>query len=266
MKRPLSMGRGALAARTLFVLVALGGCLAAVAYAATAPHAARKTSAAGASGAGTRPAERLARRTWRLPRPWIVKHPETVSTSATAIFAFRAKDRTAQFECSLDGRTWSRCAKRTTYRGLGFGEHTFSVRMVRGRRHGRSSSYRWFLLEPKPFSIEPRVAELGDLFPGSGPVSLPVTIVNPNPVPIFVTALGVAVNADLPGCESAANFEALPSSASAAAPVVVPAGGSVELPSAAASAPALGLRELPFNQDACQGAHVPLLFSGEAHG
>jgi hypothetical protein len=40
----------------------------------------------------------------------------------------------------------------------------------------------------------------------------------------------------------------------------------VTLPAPGVSPPAIQLRDLPFNQDACQGARFPLAFSGEARG
>jgi hypothetical protein len=254
-------GRGALAARTLSALAVLGGCLAAVAYAATGPHSGDHSSPA-AGGAELQ--ARLAPA--RLPVVRIIAHPQATSTVHNARFAFRVRGAKRRFECHLDSGPWTRCAAPVVYRGLAVGSHSFSVRVRAKRRHGRASTYRWTLLEPKPFSVEPRLAGIPDLFPGAGSVQLPVTLTNPNPVPILVTAIRVAVSADPPGCESTSNFELLPSSASAASPVLVPAGGVVDLPSATATAPAIGLRDLPLNQDACQGAEVPLLFTGEAHG
>lgn len=259
MERLRSAGRGALAARTLLVLAALGGCLAAVAYATGYPRADDRM-AVGREGYNGRGAVA------RLPFVRITAHPQMTSTSPTARFAFVARGARRRFECKLDSGSWTRCAAPAIYRGLATGPHTFSVRVWAGRWRGRTSAYRWTLLEPKQFSIEPDLTGLPGLFPGAGSVQLPVTLSNPNPVPILVTAIRVAVSADPPGCDSTANFELVPSNASDDAPVLVPAGGSVDLPSATASAPAIGLRELPLNQDACQGAELPLSFTGEAHG
>jgi hypothetical protein len=260
-------GRGAFAARTLIVLAALGAFLGAVAYAAGGPHAGHP-----ASPGGERSLSRLVKingRGWaaaRLPRVRITAHPQATSTSSTARFAFLARGAGRRFECRLDAGRWAPCVAPAVYRILSVGAHVFSVRVKSGRRHGRASAYWWTLLEPKPFSIEPRLTTLPDLFPGAGTVQLPVTISNPNPVPILVTAVRVALTADPPGCDGADNLEVLPSNVSDAMPVLVPAGGKVDLPSGMASAPAIGLRELPVNQDACQGAELPLLFTGEAHG
>jgi hypothetical protein len=120
-------------------------------------------------------------------------------------------------------------------------------------------------VDPTPFSIEPQAEGVEDLYPGHPAQQLPVLIGNPNSVPIEVTSLTVAIDGDPPTCP-AENFARTPSSISSAAPLAVPAGGSVGLPSATASAPAIGMLDLPFNQDACRGAAVPLVFSGEAHG
>jgi hypothetical protein len=48
--------------------------------------------------------------------------------------------------------------------------------------------------------------------------------------------------------------------------LAVPANGSASLPAAGVAAPTIALRDLPFNQDACQGARFPLAFSGRARG
>ena len=48
------------------------------------------------------------------------------------------------------------------------------------------------------------------LYPGAAPSPLPVSLRNPNAVPIFVTAVQVAVSADPAGCDSATNFELTP--------------------------------------------------------
>jgi hypothetical protein len=190
-----------------------------------------------------------------------------VSTTSTVRFTFSAPGRGLRFQCRLDASRWKSCRNSITFSGLPVGDHRFSVR-ARGRR-GRSSAattYNWILVEPKPFSIEPQLADLDDLVPGAGPVALPVRLSNPNSVPISITSIRVAVSADPSGCESATNVELIPSSLSSAAPLTLPAGGSVTLPAAGIAAPAIALRDLPFNQDACQGVEFPLVFSGEAHG
>jgi hypothetical protein len=114
------------------------------------------------------------------------------------------------------------------------------------------------------FTIEPQVRSLEALMPGAPAQPLPVRIGNPNPVPVEVTGLTVAVAPDPPGCPGAPNFAITPSGLTPAAPLGIPAGGSADLPPSAA--PTLALRELPIDQNACQGATVHLVFSGEARG
>lgn len=242
---------GRLATRALPTLVVAGGCLGAVAYAAQ--H--------GARGAEPRPGGP------RPARPLIVKHPPKVSTSSTISFGFKAAQGSPRFQCRLDDGGWKGCRPPYVARGLAAGNHAFAVRAVsRTGRRGAAARFGWKLVEPKPFSIEPQSSSLGALYPGAAPQTLPVVLRNPNPVPIYVTALRVAVTADPLGCDSVTNLALIPSNASPAAPLTLPAGGSVGLPAGSVAAPAIGLRDLPVNQDACQGARFPLAFFGEAHG
>lgn len=235
------------------VLVCAGGCLGAAAYAATSRG---ESPAAAPRPAAPRPA-----------RPLITRHPEKVSTSATVSFAFRAARGEPRFQCRLDRDGWKRCRAPLVLRGLAPGDHSFSVRALSRRgRHGAAARFAWKLLEPRPLEIEPQLSSLGALYPGAPPLALPVVLRNPNPVPVLVTGLRVAAAADPPGCDSTTNLALTPSSASPSAPLALPAGGAVSLPAANASPPAIALRELPVNQDACQGARFPLIFSAEAHG
>jgi hypothetical protein len=229
-------------------------CLGAIAYAAaprdaTGPGTARQTASA------------------QLPRPVLTERPAKVATSTTARFGFSAGQHALRFQCRLDRREWQACRAEIVFTKLVPGEHSFSVRVLGRRgRHGPATRFRWRLLEPKEFSIVPRLAGLSPLYPGAPPVSLPLTIANPNPVPIRITSLRVAAAADPQGCTSAANLELIHSSASNLRPLRVPAKGSVSLPAPGASAPAIQLRDLPVNQDACQNAQFPLAFSGKARG
>ena len=237
-------------------MLGIVACLGAVAYAA----APRK---AGDAGTG---ANRPSAST-RLPGPKITQRPNKLATSTTARFSFAVRGRDLRFQCRLDGRAWRACRAPIVFTGLATGDHAFSVRALdrRGRR-GRAARFRWTLLEPKDFSIVPQLANIARLYPGAAPVSLPLTIANPNPVPIRVTSLRVAATADAPGCASAANLVLIESGVSSATPLKVPARGSVSLPAPGISPPAIQLRDLPVNQDACQGARFPLAFTGTARG
>lgn len=263
--RWIAAGRGA-GTRALLALVVIGGCLGTVAYAATGP-------ALGGGGTVGAAQPHLSRSVDRRPadaqppRPLITKHPKKVSISSTASFAFKASRGNLGFQCRLDEGGWRGCRTPLVLRGLGAGDHRFAVRAVsrRGRR-GAAARFSWKRVEPRPFAIEPQLASIDALYPGAGPVALPVVLKNPNQVSIFVTGLSVSVTADPPGCDSATNLALTSSSTSHSTPLRLPAKSSVSLPAASVSAPTIALRNLPVNQDACQGARFPLAFSGEAHG
>jgi hypothetical protein len=287
-------------------LTAVSACLAAVAYAATrAPQEQGATGLAGskpvavAPQQGSGPAAAPGKGDEALPQARFLEYPEAASTLADAQFRFHVPPRaqrparpaspegpstggapTRRFQCRLDGGGWRSCESPQRLFGLALGAHAFAVRALsRGERPGPASSYSWRRVEPastpqaspapqavdpKPFSIE-LGGELDDLFPGYPAEQLPVLVVNPNPVAIEVTNLTVALAGAPPGCP-AENFELTPSSASPAAPLIVPAGASTSLPTAAVSAPAISMLNLPVNQDACRGSQVPLVFAGEARG
>lgn len=238
------------------VLAAIAG-LGAVAYAA-APRG---------STPGPAPKPGRAQGAGSLPKPKITMHPNKLATSTSAKFSFSVRAGKPRFQCRLDSRSWSACQAPVVFTKLAVGSHSFSVRALgaRGKR-SPAARFRWRVLEPMDFSITPQLAGLGALYPGAPPQALPLTITNPNPVPIFVTSLQVRTSADPAGCASAENLVLTGSSASSAAPVKVPAGGSVSLPAPAASAPSIQLRDLPVSQDSCQRSQFPLSFSGTARG
>ncbi len=230
------------------------GCLGAVAYAA-APR--------GPADADTERRSVSA----RLPRPMITMHPNKTAVSTSARFGFATSQRVPRFQCRLDRRGWRSCQTPAVFTSLDPGKHRFAVRALNRRgHHGPAARFRWKLLEPKDFSIIPQLEGLGQLYPGAPPLALPIRIVNHNPVPIRVTSLRVAAGGDPQGCPSATNLEAIPAGVSGSAPLKVPAGGSLSLPAPGFSPPAIRLRDLPVNQDACQRAHFSLAFSGKASG
>jgi hypothetical protein len=194
--------------RVVALLAALAGCLGAVAYAAAPRQPSPPAPGPARVGGGA------------LPKPSLTQHPDRLATSASARFGFAAGGRQPRFQCRLDGRSWSPCRPPVVFNGLSFGAHRFAVRAVGpGGEHGRPRRFRWRVLEPKDFSIAPRLSGLGDLYPGASPLQLPLTISNPNPVPIFVTSLSVAATAGAPGCASAANLVLTASGVSSAAPL-----------------------------------------------
>ncbi len=264
------------ATRAIIALVAAVVCLGGVAFAATRserahPHGKKRGHPAGKAK--------------RPPRPRFIEVPPAVGVGAGFQFRFhvappsaqsdgaapprpaRPTRRWRQFECRLDGSEWAGCSSPYVLTSLESGEHSFAVRALSPReRSGPAAHFRWLQLEAKPFTIDPLFSSLEELMPGAPPQQLPVRIENPNPVPIEVTGLTVTVSPDRPGCAADPNFMVVPSSLTPAAPLGIPAGGSVTLPSPAATAPTLELRELPVDQNACQGATLGLTFSGEARG
>jgi hypothetical protein len=241
----------------LAVLVGIAG-LGAVAYAATpqsptpgSPPKVERSQEGGGS----------------LPKPRITMHPDKLAISTSAKFSFSVRAGKPRFQCRLDGRPWSTCQAPISFSKLTAGRYSFSVRSVGPRKkHSKTARFRWQVLEPKDFSITPQLGGLGALYPGAPPQALPLTIANPNPVPIFVTSLQVRATADPAGCPSAENLILSGSSAAGPAPIKVPASGSVSLPAPGASAPSIQLRDLPVSQDACRRAQFPLAFSGTARG
>lgn len=284
------------AVRVVVALAAVSACLGAVAFAATHPEGpapalgesepVRVAPQQGGGGPQGKEEERLL-------RPRFIEYPETVSATAEAQFRFHVPPRpqatprpgsgppgevtTARrrFQCKLDDGEWRSCSSPYRLTALALGAHAFAVRAFnRADRAGPTSTYSWQQVEraspaqrqvdPMPFSIELR-AGLEDLYPGYPAQQVPIQVTNPNPVTIEVTSLIVGIDGDPPACPSE-NFVLTPSSASPTAPLIVPAGASLSLPTATASAPTIGMINLPVNQDACRGAEVPLVFSGEAHG
>jgi hypothetical protein len=202
----------------------------------------------------------------RPPRARITEHPprRVVSTSVRFGFAARGAPR---FECRLDGARWRSCRAPVELAGIAAGGHTFSVRAVDRRgRHGPAARFHWTRLEPKELSIEPALSGLGVLYPGAPPIGLPVVVSNPNPAPVLLTSLWVSVPTNPAGCPSAENLALGPAGVSNASPLEVPAGGSVSLPAGGVSPPTIQLRDLPVDQDACQGARFQLDFFGSAWG
>lgn len=263
---PWSQSRRSVAGRALVALAGAAACMAAVAYAGATPSAldgGRSPAASAAAAALPHSRQGVS----RPPRPRIVRRPAKMTLSTRV--AFRYIDRRAGviFQCRLDGAGWKPCGSRVAYRGLAAGAHRFLVR-AEANGGGRSlpARFDWLQAEPKSFSIAAELSGLSRLYPGAPPIALPLVLTNPNPAPIFVTGLRVSVSDDPAACASAENLELIQATASRARPVEIPGGGSVRLPAEGVSAPAIALRNLSVNQDACQGAQFPLAFSGEARG
>ncbi|HEX3041132.1 MAG TPA: hypothetical protein VHP56_03475 [Solirubrobacterales bacterium] len=272
-RRHIGPGR---ATRAIVALVAAVACLGSVAYAAIRPSVAER------KGDGTRHPSRA--RDDGPPRPRFIEVPPSGGILTDVQFRFHVPPppqpagrpgpgpgptppaQWRRFQCRFDGADWSACSSPARFAGLEPGDHAFAVRALNRRgQPGLPAHYRWAQLQPQNFTID-SLATLEELMPGAPAQQLPVRIGNPNPVPIEVTALTVAATPDAPACPGETNFAVTPSNVSSATPLSIPAGGSVSLPTASATAPTLALRELPSDQNACQGATVHLDFRGEARG
>jgi len=192
----------------------------------------------------------------------IQAHPPSISTRSTARFRVEAAGEPT-LRCRIDKRPPKDCEDAVVYRGVGVGSHTFFVQAVRRGRTLAHAGFGWTVLEPKPFTVSPRLDAIGPLYPGTTPTAIPVLITNPNPLAITVTALRVSASGGAVGCDPAANL-ALTAPALASGKLRVPARGSVSLPNATVPAPTIALRELPVDQDACQEADFDLALSGSA--
>ncbi len=271
-----SNGRRRRAARAIFAPALAAACLGSVAYAATRPDLVRPSAERKILGSRAN--------SKRPPRPSFIEVPPAIGVGGGYQFRFHlappprrpapaASDPPApataqrrQFECRLDGGEWDGCASPRRLGGLVPGDHAFAVRALNQRGlSGPAAHYRWSQREPREFEVQ-LLGSVEDLMPGDPPRQLPVRIHNPNPAPIEVTGLTVSIAPETPGCAGEPNFAAFPSNLAPTAPLPVPAGGAVNLPSGAATAPSLAMRDLPIDQNGCQGATLRLRFSGEARG
>jgi hypothetical protein len=192
----------------------------------------------------------------------IPTHPPAISTRPTARFRVEGAGEPT-LRCRLDRRPAKGCEAAVVYRGVGVGPHSFYVQAIKRGRSVAHSSFVWTVLEPKPFTVSPQLSAIGPLYPGAGPTPIAVVIVNPNPIAITVTSLRVSAGGGPAGCDPGANLT-LTAPALGTGRLRIPARGSVSLPNASVAAPTIALKELPVNQDACQGASFDLAFSGSA--
>jgi hypothetical protein len=75
-----------------------------------------------------------AQRTWkvdtRAPNTTITSEPKASTSSRSATFGFTSSEKGVDFQCRLDGGSWSSCASPRSYGKLKKGTHTFRVRAV----------------------------------------------------------------------------------------------------------------------------------------
>jgi hypothetical protein len=199
-----------------------------------------------------------------------------VGPPTDAAFEFEASGA-AGYECRIDGGAWTPCTSPLEIADIAPGQHELCVRAVSSEGvPGLPSCVAWTesaSTTPQPPDPPPTVAQFsisGDLpsplTPGSG-APLPLTVSNPNAFDILVSQLVVTVEpgSSQPGCHGPANLSVTQSNAAVpGVEILVPANGSVSLPTQGATAPVVGMLDLPTNQDACKGAVFSLSYSGTA--
>jgi hypothetical protein len=221
-------------------------------------------------GAGnTTPAASQASATFTIktsapPAPTISSGPEAETTSKSATFAFNDSQPGVTFLCAKDNHTFAACSSPKTYGSVSIAAHTFYVEARDATGNvSPATSYSWTVI--KGFVIEGNVAGL--LYPGvSQPLHL--TITNPNSKAIVITSLSVNVKSGSTkaGCDGPTNTQVTQSNVSASNTFTVPAkNGKVTLPTGTVSAPQVLMKNLPTNQDACQGASFAFTYGGNAH-
>lgn len=83
--------------------------------------------------------------------PDIVAAPAKLTRSTSTTLEFTSETDGAQFECSLDGSTFSACPSPQTYSDLADGPHTFQVREHdEGEDPGPTSGYSWVVYTHPP--------------------------------------------------------------------------------------------------------------------
>lgn len=254
------------ATRVSIALVAALACLGAAALAASRPEGSGRTTAGVEAAASFARAATGKNPAGRPPRPQLKTRTQAIDVRTSVRFRFTAAGEDLRFQCQLDRGGWKACKSPYRAGNIVAGQHSFSVRAVRKAQQGPAAHFNWTKVDPRPLTVEPRPTQLTTLYPGGLAQTIPVRVANPNSVPVTVTSLTIAVSADPPGCPANPNLELGASSLSPTAPLVLPAGGELTLPTAGISAPTISLRELPFNQDACRGASFPLRVDAVARG
>lgn len=205
------------------------------------------------------------------PVPVFTQKPTDPTVGATQAFAWTDTEAGLTFRCSMENKDFSFCSSPFTYVAdtTNNGQHQFTVRATDAAGNIADASYKYKIVKDTalsgvPFKISGSISNLSI---GTWQ-SIPVTVANPNTAPIYVTALTVTPAADSTpgGCSRSGNVELSASGISTGNPLVVPAGGSVTLPTQAVAAPRIRLINLPnTNQDNCKHKTFALSYTGTAH-
>ncbi len=198
--------------------------------------------------------------------PWITSGPPDPTPQTSATLTFTDSESDVSYQCSLDGSAWSACATPMSYSGLAVTRHLFEVRALDPADNvSGPASYSWTVIAStgSPFTITGDAT--GPLYPGAAPQPIALTLSNPNPVAITVTALNVSLDtASLPtGCP-ASGYRIVQTSLPADG-LVIAANASITLPAGGATAPTVQMLDTGTDQDPCQNAKLGLSYAGSAH-
>ena len=200
------------------------------------------------------------------PAPTITSGPTNPTSATSATLTFTDRGAGVTYQCDLDGAGWHPCTSPATYSGLGVGGHVLQVRAV-NNAGGISApvSYGWTIVPTSgmPFTISGDA--VGLLYPGGATRTIPLTLTNPNGVPVYVTSVTVTLAASsLPAGCSASDYQITQASIPSGG-VDVPASGTVTLPAQGATTATVQMVDTDTNQDACQNAQLTLDYSGSSH-
>lgn len=211
-----------------------------------------------------------------LPGTPTITQIQVDSPSIDASFEFEA-DGAAGYECRVDHGPWTPCSSPLALDDVAPGTHELCVRALSPTGvPGAPSCMGWTQAgassQAPPQTLPPggTFSISGDLVPLLSPGTggpLPLVVSNPNAFDILVSQLVVSVasGSSQPGCDGPTNLTLTQSSAAVpGVEILVPANGSVTLPSQGATAPIVTMLDLPTNQDACKGAVFSLSYTGTA--
>lgn len=201
------------------------------------------------------------------PAPIFDSTPPNPNNTATSTFAWHDTEAGVSYECSKENGSFQPCTSPLTYavQTTNNGEHQFAVRAIDAAGNVSDvASYTWKVAAGSPQNFAINGSVTGLLI--GVQKSVPVTINNPNSVPIYVNAITITltVTAGSGGC-TASNFQTTAwTAASTAQEFQVPA-NATNFSVPAAAQPKLLLKNLPTNQDVCKNKTFSLSFTGSAH-
>jgi hypothetical protein len=195
------------------------------------------------------------------PTPVLTQHPTDPSPTPVSTFAWTDSEPGVTFQCALENGPWNPCTSPYTFTvgNTDSGEHQFEVRALDAAGNASDDVDFTWKLSQDGFTISGN--PVGLLWPG---VWQPITITftNHNNFAIKITSLTVSISSSPVGCPASPNVELQQSTLSSSNTFSVPANGSATMTTSAR--PQIRLKNLPVNQNACQGGTFNLAYSGTA--